>query len=258
MAIKGLTDLRNGGVLPTIGTVRKGAAKAGNKPGADLDSFRVTSKYAEVLKEFEAEYSKIGGLFPVGIGIILVHDSIEANFPTSMEAWDAKGLLRRCDGETQFLHLAGNKMSQTRLPCLGCDGGKDSCKPTGRLRFVVPRIRSRVGSFELETHSKWDLISISQCLQVMREILGSLTGVPMVLSREQRDITAPMGENRGRVTKSLINLRPHISVGESIARTIEARMMTRIAEIAGASDTHMLEASAEPESALPGEIVTVG
>jgi len=230
MPIIGLTD--QGGRLSKLGTIRKGAAKTGIKPGQDLSTFRIASGNPEVLAGWEAAYAAHGGLYPKKIGVMLPFRSVDENLSAWREEWNSKSLVRRCDGETQHLHLEGDQYSREPLPCLNCPGKGEGCSYVARLQVIVPALKTHLGFFELETHSKWDILHLSQTLTMIEAAVGTLQGVPLVLGRVDREISTPAfkaGGGRGRVKKSLLDLAVHSSIAQPIMDAIEQAAHSRLA-----------------------------
>lgn len=264
MPIKGLTDRDPRHIV--LGKIRKGDEKQTvtrkDKNGKEyttqiqgndlVDVFRVTSNDAEVLKEWETAYAKSGGLLPRGIGVIFPFPTLEGNFTAWYEEWKATSLIRRCDGEEQHLWLTDKQTyAKNKIPCLGCPNNlsKSGCKQTGTLRFLVPAIKSRLGVFELETHSKWDIINIVETLLATKTMFGSLQGIPMVLYRETKSVSTPAfkeGQSRGRVDKSFVKLRLRSDFSEPIIKALESATSARIQAIAAAQDPAQLEAPLVP------------
>ena len=94
MPILGLTDRE--AAFPQIGILRKGDAKKGNRPGADLEHFRFTSEHGDVSAAFLAAY----GPEPADVNIHLPYRTTADNFHAWREHWVAGGLKHRCDGKT--------------------------------------------------------------------------------------------------------------------------------------------------------------
>jgi hypothetical protein len=127
-----------------------------------------------------------------------------------MEEWKASSMVRRCDGEFQFLRLARNSYDNAPVSCMAPEC---NCKPVGRLTVVLPALK-RLGYLEVQTHSKWDLLGLSESLQAFELSIGSLQGIPLILSRREREISSPKGDgSRMRVKKWLLHLEisPHFS-----------------------------------------------
>lgn len=251
MPIIGLTD--QGARLPLLGKIRKGAEKTEpKKPGADLATFRITSDDPDVTEAWKEVYAAHGGLFPSKIGVMLPHHTIEDNLESWREEWDSSSLIRRCDGRTQHIHLVGDKYSRQPIPCLGCDEtGKKGCNYVARLRVIVPAL-ARLGFFELETHSKWDIKHLAENLAAIEAITGTLQGIPLVLSRVEREISTPGfkdGESRRRTKKSLISLSIHKKAAAGIMQAIESTAHQRLATFSSAHPVPAIPAA--DRQALP-------
>ena len=98
MPIKGLTDRPVGDrAFPQIGTIRKGAPKQANRPGKDLNHFRVEFTQGE--EETAKHFHELYGDEPRDINIILPFDEIDRVWEAWNEAYLAGALIHRCDGE---------------------------------------------------------------------------------------------------------------------------------------------------------------
>lgn len=185
--------------FPRIGKLRKGGErpKDGKRPGADLEYFRFTSELPEVVEAFQEVY----GERPTAIRVYLPYKTVEENFSTWKEKWQAGGLVHRCDGQTMTIwRKPDGTYSQEEKPC---DGG---CKEVGRLEMVIPEMLQAgyVGYVTLETHSLNDLINITAALRATAEArrdnpLG-LKGIEFTLRRRKEKISTP-GENGSRVRR---------------------------------------------------------
>ena len=229
MPIKGLTD--NIISFPRLGKIKKGSPKQENKIGKDLDYFRLDTDNADVGKQF----CDLFGQQPKKIEPVqlLFGDSQDA-FDCWMEEWAASGLVRRCDKETQMIHLEGNKYSRKPIPCLG-EGCK--CKQVGRLKIRIPDIK-RIGYFEVETHSIYDIINISRYLNGYQELLApfrtdgksALTGVPFVLSRKTESISSPRGESKARRDASLLSIEIHPIFAETMMSALQQGALKQLSQ----------------------------
>jgi len=88
-----------------------------------------------------------------------------------------------------------------------CDGSAD-CKPTGRLKVIVPELR-RLAFMTVLTTSVWDILNISRQLEAIRYMNGGkLQKVPLVLTRRPREISTPSGKGgkRARREKWLLGI----------------------------------------------------
>lgn len=260
MTIIGLTNRPPS--LTVIGKIRKGSEKqtgANGKPvmGKDLETFRVTSTIPEVLNEWEEVHKDHGGLYPKQIGIVLAFPRLEDNFSAWYEDWKKTSLVRRCDGEQQRVWLAeDNTYSRERKPCLGCPNakGKLGCKQTAKLKFLKTSIKQTFGFFEMETHSKWDIINIYETLAAVEASLGTLQGVPFVLYREKREVSTPAfgkSTTRGKVEKSFVRLRLRSDFAEPLMKAIESATDRRVQALSAGQDSAIASLPEKETYALP-------
>lgn len=217
MPIKGLTD--RGVAFPQIGSIRKGAKKEPNNPGADLPYFRMDFDEREI-----SAIEKFNALYPDGkptdIVIILPFDDIDRVWHAWREAYTAGALQHRCDGEhvnyainpqtgeivIKDWHNAAGEMVKCERKDLA-DKTK-RCKPTGRLHVIIPQLE-RLAYLVVHTTSIWDIARISEQLAAIREMNGGhIAGIPLVLRRRPSKISTPSGENgkRARRVKNLISI----------------------------------------------------
>jgi hypothetical protein len=200
MPIKGLTDQQ--AQFPRVGVLRKGAAKAGNAPGADLKYFRFTDADDKAAADFKAVY----GDAPVAIRVLLPYRAPEENFHAWLEEYTASSLIRRCDGETQVLTRVGTRYDQTPRPCLRAQGKPCNCKQSGRLFVIVPELK-RAGYVVALTTSKHDIKNLSAQLAAAAAIVGDLSfRVPFILSRKPVKISTPNGNKLARREKWLLSI----------------------------------------------------
>lgn len=202
MAIKGLTD-RSVGAFPQIGAFKKGAPKPDRGPGKDLEYFRFESTDPAAVAAVEAAFGKE----PTQITCYLQGTTLEECFQTCKEKWGASTLMHRCDGEwcSNFYDLDLKRRYSPPPGVKPCPGG---CKEVGRLRVIIPQLM-RFAAVVFETHSKWDLISITESLIPFERHAQGLSRIPFVISRRPREISVPNPKSdtgRGRVTKSLLQI----------------------------------------------------
>jgi hypothetical protein len=218
MPIKGLTD--RGSAFPEIGSIRKGAAKPERGIGRDLSYFRVEfdEKEQDAAATFKAKY----GPEPAEITIMLPFNEIDRMWDAWYEAYTAGRLVARSDGE-KFIYLidpqTGEQIVTGGLPftahraVVGSyqkqGGGNEEikCKPTGRLKIVIPELQ-RLAYLTVHTTSIHDIANISSQLEAIQRINGGqLAGIPLVLRRRPKKISMPMaGGKRGRVTKYMLSI----------------------------------------------------
>lgn len=205
MPIIGLTD--RAASFPLLGRIRKGDPKtSANKPGADTNRFRLDAKGNEAIATaFTAAY----GPTPERLPVMLPYATADENLSAWLEEWAAGGLKRRCDGVSIAIEMDGDSYVQNPGPCVRALGGECGCKEAGKLAVVLPDLPF-LGYFELVTSSKWDILELSQNLAAIEAATGTLRGVPLIVSRVEREISTPgFGANAGkrvRTTKSLLRL----------------------------------------------------
>ena len=212
MPIIGLTD--RPASFPQIGILRKGApsekkvnqqGKEYSSVGRDLKYFRFDTDDTDAAGRFRTVY----GNEPTSIHVFLPFASAAENLEAWQEHWTAGALQHRCDGKTCVLWLNGQRYSQQPKPCphekLDAHE-RDRCKPTGRLKVVIPELR-RLAYVTVLTGSIHDIIALTEQLQALEALRGDLRGIPMVLRRVPREISMP-GTNgkRTRMEKWLLSI----------------------------------------------------
>jgi len=196
MPIKGMTDQAPS--FPQIGVVRKGAPKPkdGKRPGKDLQYFRVEFDEEEV--EAAKTFKEVYGDKPQEINVLIPFDEIDRSWEAWREAYVAGALIHRCDGENVVYAInpkTGEMLVQNSLsvktgqpvPCVANAG----CKPSGRLRVIVPELQ-RLAYLMVLTTSIHDIVNISKQLSGIKNMNGGcLRGIPLVLRRRPKKISTP-------------------------------------------------------------------
>ena len=231
MPIKSLTTRQ--ARFPLLGKLRKGGEKKENpkKPGTlmngdDLEYFRIDSDIQGINEKFTTIYGKE----PKQLDCLLPFPYTDQVFPCWMEEWGATGLVSRCDEERQVIYQQAGKMIATNpIPCkklLQNPSGsyqECKCKQVGRLQIVLPKL-GELGYFEVETHSKWDIIGLTEQLLAIETSAGSLIGIPFLLERGSRELSYPLPDGkRGRKTFSLLSIRVHPSRASQVLEIIETK-----------------------------------
>ncbi len=226
MPIKALQAERPA-AFPCIGKLRKGGAKQTNQNGKevigrDLDHFRFASDDADAVAMFATYY----GSEPKAINVFLPYATTDENFQAWLEEYRAGGLVRRCDGEScVFSRDAKGQAITTPTPCHkpAC-----ACKQVGRLAVIIPQL-ARMAYVVVETHSVWDIISLTENLQAAQVLRGDLRGIPFILSRREREISTPTGDGgRARRKKWLLYIEPDPSW---VQRQLEAMRIAALPQI---------------------------
>ena len=231
MPIKSLTTRQ--ARFPLLGKIRKGGEKKENpkRPGtlmsgSDLEYFRIDSGVQGINEKFTAIYGKE----PKQLDCLLPFPYTDQVFPCWMEEWKATGLVSRCDEEKQHIYQQAGKMIATNpIPCkklLQNPSGsyqECECKQVGRLQIVLPKL-DELGYFEVETHSKWDIIGLTEQLLAIETSAGSLIGIPFLLERGSRELPYPLPDGtRKRKTFSLLSIRVHPSRASQVLEIIETK-----------------------------------
>lgn len=236
MPIKSLTTRQ--ARFPLLGKIHKGGEKRENPKepgtfmfGVDLDYFRIDSDIEGINEKFTSIYGKE----PKQLDCLLPFPHTDQVFPCWMEQWSDKnlktsGLMTRCDEEKQVIYQQAGKMIATNpIPCKkllqNSDGSYQECKckQVGRLQIVLPKL-GEMGYLEVETHSKWDIIGLTEQLLAIETSAGSLIGIPFLLERSLRELSYPSPNGtRKRKTFSLLSIRVHPSRASQVLEIIETK-----------------------------------
>lgn len=215
MPIKGLTD--RGLAFPEIGKIRKGAPKAQNAPGADLKYFRV--EFDEKETDAAATFRAVYGQRPDEIYIVLPFNEIERQFEAWLEGYSAGRMVARSDGEI-YTYLVDSETGEilvkngldvkTGKPRPYIDGVPVGfytnrktnkrepifCKPTGRLKVVIPEL-GRAAYLVVLTTSRYDIMHLSEQLAAFQTVNnGRIAGIPLVLRRRPKMISTPSPDGK--------------------------------------------------------------
>jgi len=197
--IKGLTN--QAPEFPQIGELRKGAPKpeSGDRPGKDLTYFRFTSDLPEVVAAFESAYDGEPRL----INAFLPFPYVDENWEAWQEAYVAGGLKHRCDGE-YVVRIQNDDGTYTdpEPGTVKCPGG---CKPSGRLKILIPELR-RLASVLVLTTSLWDIHNLDKQLRALYEIKSDLRGIPLQLRRRPQKKSMPQKGKRVRREMWLLSI----------------------------------------------------
>jgi hypothetical protein len=193
-----IKSLQRDAMFPEIGQIRKGDVKPNDRqPGKDLDHFRFTSPDAEVIEKFKKAF----GEKPRSLAVRLPFRATEENFEAWMEEYTAGAIQHRCDGETCVgWRTSQGTWSTEPKPCPG------KCKASGRLKVFIPDL-GRMAFVTVLTTSKLDIINLGSSLKAIESINGAVSGIPLILSRVEREISTPgEGGKRARRKKWLLQI----------------------------------------------------
>jgi len=208
MPIVGYTDAAAtffGDGLPLIGKIRKGDEKPENKPGKDLDHFRVV--FEAQFEHLMPEWERIYGPEPREFGMVyLFGDELDEVFSSWMEEWGAsETLYHRCDSQHQVKKWSAEARQYLTsrnggMPCESNQGCQ--CKPVGRLDIVLRDFTEQtgvLGHFLVETHSMHDIIYIHGFLKHLKRTMKveSYRGLPFKFGRAPRVISVPKQKKVG-------------------------------------------------------------
>ena len=202
---------------------RKKNASGKEIQGDDLTYFRLDLGEKHNPELEQAWFSAIGNE-PTQFSCLLLHETPDQAF----DAWNKEYignhvLTKKCDGEYQCQWLTEkNSYSFTPKPCQKNSNNPCGCTQSAELRVVIPDL-GVMGFFKLLTHSKWDILSISQQLNMVYLSAGKLTGIPFLVKRQPREIFANYNERKNRVTKSLLSIEVHPDVASRVLKIIEQK-----------------------------------
>ena len=206
------------GEFSEIGELRKGAPKAQGLE--ELDHFRFTSKYPEIVQYF----NQVFGARPNNIPVYLPYNGDPAtgmtatvrNFESYYAEFTKSGLQRRCNGQTMYKERFGKVLLDVEKSCLRFNSPTGICpacgdKPRGVLYVIIPELLPGVdkpdflkfGVVRVLTSSKFDNINLPKRIAAIAGSDQKVTGVPCILSRVLGDVPTP---GYGRQKKWLIDL----------------------------------------------------
>lgn len=273
MPIKGLTCLetRSAGAMTVLGKLRKGAAKQGNRPGADLDHFRFDTSDRALAQIFEGIYgAKPGSSYENGIRFFFPSADFEQCMPTMKAAYKGGSCYVLCDGESiygervdvdtkegsRWVNHATHRRPNCRFPkCLG----NESCGATGKLRILIPELQ-RFGVVDVVVGALNDLEHVSKQVAEIQEKVtqhgADLSMVPLILYRQSRAISTPASVDkngqrsakRARREKSLIEVD---IAPEFFSKAIAARNNYALASASTLSLPGSAPALPQVQAALP-------
>ena len=223
MPITGLTDkLSTRTETNRLGSCWKGDRKKSNRAGKDLiDKFRL-----ELPAPYDAAVkAAYGTTWPTEVRVFFPHHTTDEVFETWNDAFTAKGLAHRCNGENIVREVGmvdsyrGGKKYKKRSaenvskPCLKKPGEAicSKCVSTGYLKFVIRELFPYAGMSQVVMQSLTgitDVIGVTKQLRALEERYGSLrespvpspstwNHIPFVLKRVPREIARPMMDTDG-------------------------------------------------------------
>lgn len=222
MPILGLTTTGRS-QFPELGRLRKGAPKETNRAGADLTYFRFDSPDAVISGQFAQAY----GDKPTRINCFVPRGDVDECLSAFRELYTASGLQHRCDGEFCYDYNIDGKLAPTNRPCPCKDlpdmiesksgypmKNPNKCTPKGAMNLIVPELH-RFGFVRFLTSSVHDIIKLHGELTAIRDMVGTLSGIPLVLYRKPEPIKRPTQTEGKRGTD--IRHMVHIEISPDFA-----------------------------------------
>lgn len=201
--------------------------------GEDLDHFRVVfePQFEYLQPLWEGMYGPKPAYFE---SVLLCAPTVNTAFATWKEEWTATTMLHRCDGEKQETHydkLIG-KYSHSYKACAAEAEHPCSCVNIGRLNIMIMDFLDAsniLGTFLVTTHSINDILTVYRRLAATESLFGTLSNVPFVFGRADKEIRAPKTDKDGNpdgrrtTTKSLFWIHVHPDfTGEKIIPALKA------------------------------------
>lgn len=203
--------------LPRIGVIRKGsemtrgATPDQNRPGKDLEYFRLDRAAPAVV----SAWAEVMGREPKSISGILPYSDPAENLSIWDELWQGKKLLWRGDGERLHVQLQGNSyvryapgQGPAQPAAAGDKVGKGKVTRLSRLRLLLPQLRI-AGIFEITSGSAIDADELWANLMWIRSTVATLQGAPVTVFRAPRQFNIPDNKKPGetmQVTKHMLHL----------------------------------------------------
>lgn len=206
MPIEGLTDQRR---VPRLGKIHLGV-KVTNDKGIE---------YPKAVDYFVCppEVIAVYGVKPTTLDVVFPSDDTERIAPAYYKAYGrSRGLIAKGDGVTRR-HLVrvdeesgeitedlarrdAKKVAWVEGPCLGraCPYyEKRECKEVMSLQFLLPRVPG-LGVYQIDTSSYNSIVDILSTIDLVRALVGRISGVPLQLTLEPREVT-PEGQKKKTV-----------------------------------------------------------
>lgn len=89
-------------------------------------------------------------------------------------------------------------------------GVRPQCRRVMNLLFVLPDVPG-LGVWQLDTSSFFSIVNINSCLDVIRGLCGRISGIPLKLSLEPREVTPPGIKKK---TVQVLHLRSDLKLSD--------------------------------------------
>jgi hypothetical protein len=261
--IKGVSDIRR---LPRLGKIRLGEkvkAPGKNPYPRALDHFNVPEEIRPYVGE---KPKKLIILFPV--------EDAEVFAPQFLKCYSlTQGLVCRGDGvkctrkvDIETGGLANHSTEHWEFREMTCDpdtcpeavgnpemGIRPQCRRVMNLLFVLPDVPG-LGVWQLDTSSFYSIVNINSCIDVIRGLCGRISGIPLTLSLEPREVTPPGMKKK---TVHVLHLRSDLKLSQLQRLALKAPAkrlaMPQVEEEEPPEDLFPPEVLAEAEEFIPTE-----
>ncbi len=231
MPIKGLTERRR---LLRIGKIHLGIkvkpeGKAEYPKAVDYFVFDPNHpQYDELVKTYGEQPKELHVVFPL--------DDPEAFASQFYRLYSrSRGLVCKGDGETAtrmfdtktgaLANRDSKEVANKECTCMGreCpEYGKRGCGEVMNLQFLLPEV-SGFGVWQIDTGSINSILNVNNALDLVKQIYGRVSMVPLVLALEPKEVTNP--DDGKKKTVRVLNIR-------SEDKMIEAFKKSRMAPLA--------------------------
>ena len=215
--IKGLSDRLR---LPRRGKIRLGEkveTADGKSYPRSLDHFVVPDEVKEVY-----------GKQPRKLEIMLPMEDREVFFPQFYKMYGkSKGLICKGDGEIAMrLDPKTNEMVEIECAGKNCEYFKKGktiskhfyrCRTIGNLQIVLPRIPG-LGIYQIDTSSYNSIINLNSAIEMIREALGRISWVPLVLEVSMQQVNPMIDGERKGLKVPVMTLTCNVTVQELLSR----------------------------------------
>lgn len=179
MAIKGITEKR---VIPRLGKIRLGIM-APSKNGTATHPVNID--YFVVPPEVQAVY----GEKPTKLDIVLPSEDMSIVFPQYLKRYTYNALACKGDG----VKAMETVVETGEVREIACDPDvcqyyqSKKCKALASLMFLLPSVPG-MGVWQMDTTSYYGMVGINNSLELIRTMLGRISGIPLELRRVKRTI----------------------------------------------------------------------
>lgn len=198
--IKGVSEIRR---LPRLGKIRLGikVTPPGKNPYPKATDFFVVPD--DIMEYVSDKPKQLQIMFPV--------EDAEVFAPQFLKCYSfTQGLICRGDGvktirkvDVDTGDIASHLTEQWEFREMTCNPDtcpqavgdperdiKPQCRRVMNLLFVLPNVPG-LGVWQLDTSSFYSIVNINSCLDVIRGLCGRISGIPLTLSLEPREVTPP-------------------------------------------------------------------